>query len=145
MSKAVAGLRSTRRIARTTITGTALAASLLSGTVIAEGPPEFFKNSLPEHAIDKMLESYGAYQGEGATIDKKTRELIALSVAAQIPCTYCVYAHRNNAIKAGASEAELREAVAAGAFVRLWSTMLQGAEIDLDAFKAEHDKLREGG
>ena len=77
-------------------------------------------------------------------LDAKTRELIALGVAAQIPCTYCVYAHRRNALKAGASDAELREAVAAGAFVRLWSTMFQGGEIDLESFKAEHDQLREG-
>lgn len=143
----IAGVRprSTRRMARIMIAGMAFTASLLSGVVVAEGAPEFFKNSLPEHAIEKMLESYGAYQGDGATLDTKTRELIALGVSAQIPCSYCVYAHRNNALKAGASEAELREAVAAGAFVRFWSSMFQGAEIDLEAFKAEHDKLREGG
>ena len=141
-SIAVVRPRSAGKSARVMSAGMALAASLLSGIVVAEGVPEFFKNSLPEHAIEKMLESYGAYQGEGATLDVKTRELIALGVAAQIPCTYCIYAHRNNALNAGASEAELREAVAAGAFVRFWSSMFQGAEIDLEAFKAEHDKLR---
>lgn len=124
--------------------GLALTTLLVSGSVFADGPPEFFQNSLPEHAIGKMLESYGAFQGEGAELDARTRELIALGVAAQIPCTYCVYAHRNNALKAGASEAEVREAVAAGAYVRFWSAMFQGAEIDLEAFKTEHDMIREG-
>lgn len=93
----------------------ALTSLLLSGSTTAAEPPEFFKNSLPEHAIGKMLKSYGAFQGEGAQLDTKTRELIALSVSAQVPCAYCVYAHRNNALKAGATEAEVREAVAAGA------------------------------
>ena len=130
---------------RFTVTGISLSALFSFGSAIADGPPEFFKNSLPEHAIEKMLESYGAFQGEGAMLDAKTRELVALGVAAQIPCPYCVYAHRRNAVKAGASEAELREAVAAGAYVRFWSAMFQGAEIDLESFKAEHDRLREGG
>ncbi len=134
--------RSLRRLTTTSIT---LGALICAGSATADGSPEFFKKSLPEHAIEKMLESYGAFQGEGAELDTKTRELIALGVAAQIPCTYCVYAHRNNALKAGASEAELREAVAAGAFVRFWSAMFQGAEIDLEAFKAEHDILRKKG
>lgn len=136
------GQKRIQRVVSTTIHSLALTALIVSGSAVADGAPDFFKNSLPEHAIEKMLESYGAFQGEGAMLDVKTRELIALGVAAQIPCTYCVYAHRNNALKAGASEAEVREAVAAGAYVRFWSTMFQGAEIDLEAFKAEHDKLR---
>lgn len=108
----------------------------------ASEPPNFFKNSLPEHAIQQILESYGTYRGEKAVLDVRTRELIALGVSAQIPCDFCIYAHRRNALAAGASDAELREAVAAGAFVRFWSTMFQGAEIDFDAFKAELDALR---
>lgn len=112
------------------------------GIVLADGPPKFFKDSMPEHAMAKILESYGALQGEGSSLDPKTRELIALAVAAQIPCPYCVYAHRNNAIKLGATEAELREAAAAAGYVRMLSTMFQAAEIDLDEFMAEHDKLR---
>lgn len=136
------GQKYIQRVVSTTIASLALTAVITSGSAVADGVPEFFKNSLPEHALGKMLESYGAFQGEGAVLDVKTRELIALGVAAQIPCSYCVYSHRNNALEAGASEAEVREAVAAGAYVRFWSSMFQGAEIDLEAFKAEHDKLR---
>jgi len=143
---ALEGCQRTLKATRAAFAGTSLTVLLLSsGLATAEGPPEFFKNSLPEHAIQKMLESYGAFKGDGAVLDTKTRELIALGVSAQIPCAYCVYSHRNNALKAGASEAELREAVAAGAFVRFWSAMFQGAEINLDAFKAEHDELRKKG
>ncbi len=129
-------------VIRTAIVGISFTCLLTFQSAFADGPPDFFKNSLPEHAIEQMIAGYGAFQGEGAALDARTRELIALAVAAQVPCVYCVYAHRNNAIAAGASEAELREAVAAGGFVRLWSTMFQGAEIDFEDFKVEHDKLR---
>lgn len=113
----------------------------VTGLAFADGPPPFFKETLPEHAIAKMLESYGVLQGEGAALDPKTRELIALAVAAQIPCEYCVYAHRKNAKGHGASEAELREAAATAGYVRMWSTVFQAAAYDLDEFKADHDKL----
>jgi len=114
----------------------------LGGTASAQDAPSFFKDSLPEHAIGLMLRGYGAFLGEDAALDAKTRELIALAVSAQIPCEYCVYAHRNSALKLGATEAELREAVAMAGYVRMWSTAFHGAQIDLDEFKAEHDAVR---
>lgn len=125
---------------RTIIAG--LLATVVAGSAIAQDAPRFFKQSLPEHAIGPMLRGYGAYLGQDATLDAKTRELIALAVSAQIPCEYCVYAHRNSAIKLGASEAELREAVAMAGYVRMWSTAFHGAQLDLQAFKTEHDALR---
>lgn len=117
-------------------------ASSLGGAAVAQDAPSFFQNSLPKHAIGPMLQGYGAYLGEDAVLSAKTRELIALAVSAQIPCDYCVYAHRNSAIQLGASEAELREAVTMAGYVRMWSTAFHGAQIDLDEFKAEHDALR---
>ena len=79
--------------------------------------------------------------GKNAELDIKTRELIALAVSAQIPCAYCVYAHDKNARAAGASEAEIREAVATAAHVRHWSTVLNGMGYDFEAFKMEVDKM----
>lgn len=69
----------------------------------------------------------------------KERELIALGVAAQIPCDYCIYYHTKAAAAQGASEEEIREAVHMSSLVRHWSTVLQGNQYDLDAFKAETD------
>lgn len=121
-----------------------VAAQNSSDPAATNAVPEFFQNSLPEHAIGEMLKSYSAFK-KGSALDTRTRELIALSVAAQIPCSYCIYAHRRNALKAGASDAELRDAVAVGAFVRFWSSAFQGAEIDFEAFKKEHTALLEKG
>lgn len=114
----------------------------LAAPAVAQDAPAFFRDSLPEHAIGSMLQGYSTFLGEHAALDAKTRELIALAVSAQIPCEYCVYAHRNSAIKFGATEAELREAVTMAGYVRMFSTAFHGAEIDFDAFKADHDAMR---
>ena len=71
----------------------------------------------------------GSPNGE---IPPKYRELIALGVAAQIPCSYCAYAHTAFARAHGATDAEIQEAIGYGAEVRLWSTILNGSQYDLD-------------
>ena len=121
-----------------------LAFSILAfGTTAAYAgeAPTFFKKTYPEHALKSAMEARGVLQGKGAQLDGKTRELIALGVSAQIPCVYCVYAHTKNARAKGATEAEIREAVAAAADVRQWSTVLNGMGYDFEAFKAEVDKM----
>lgn len=108
---------------------------------VAEEPPEFYKKTYPEHALQAMQEANEALMGEKAQLAAKTRELIALGVAAQIPCAYCIYYHNRKARSLGASEAEIREAVATAAHVRHWSTVLNGMAYDLGAFKAEVDNM----
>ena len=70
-------------------------------------------------------------------LSPKTKALISLAVAAQIPCTYCIYSYTEMAKKAGASEQEIEEAVAISALTRHWSTIFNGMQIDLDQFKKE--------
>ena len=121
-----------------------LASAFVLGTTtaaLAQDAPKFLTETYPEHALQSALEARGVLEGEQAALDAKTRELIALGVAAQIPCSYCVYAHTNKARAQGASEAEIRESVATAATVRQWSTVLNGMQYDLDEFKAEYDKL----
>ena len=114
---------------------------LATAPVAAQQAPDFFQNTYPEHALQAALEARGVLEGEDAALDAKTRELIALGVAAQIPCSYCVYAHDRNARAAGATEQEIREAVATAATTRQWSTVLNGMAYDLHAFKAEVDAM----
>jgi AhpD family alkylhydroperoxidase len=85
-----------------------------------------------------MKGSSGNSAGE---IPAKYRELIALGVAAQIPCAYCVYAHTAFAKANGATDAEVRDAVSYAGEVRLWSTILNGNQYDLDQFKSEMDGI----
>ena len=115
--------------------------ALFSATSFAAEPPSFYKDTYPEHALRSRLEAEAVLTGAGSKLDAKTRELVALGVAAQIPCAYCVYVHDKNARAEGATEAEIREAVAIAAHVRHWSTVLNGMGYDFDAFKAEVDKM----
>jgi AhpD family alkylhydroperoxidase len=114
---------------------------VLSATLAWAQAPHFFKETYPKHALESALEARRALQGEKAELDAKTRELISLGVAAQIPCDYCIYVHTKNARASGASDAEIREAVAAAASVRHWSTVLNGMDYDFEKFKAEVDKM----
>lgn len=114
---------------------------LFATTVLAEEPPKFYEDTYPEHALKQVLEADRKLMGDGARLDAKTRELISLGVAAQIPCIYCVYVHNKKARANGATEAEVREAVATAAHVRHWSTILNGMAYDFDAFKGEVDKM----
>ncbi|GGX89306.1 hypothetical protein GCM10007160_15840 [Litchfieldella qijiaojingensis] len=113
----------------------------MSSFAVAQDAPKFFSETYPEHGLQSALEARSALENEQAVLDAKTRELISLAVAAQIPCAYCSYAHTKGARAQGASEAEIREAVAAAAQVRHWSTVLNGMQYDLDAFKSEFDEL----
>ena len=82
-----------------------LACSILAFTVIgayADEPPNFFKDTFPEQALEAAWAEYQAIYSPDGAISPKMKQLIALGVAAQIPCEYCVLAHGMKARKAGA-------------------------------------------
>ena len=70
-------------------------------------------------------------------LDLKTKALIGLAVAAQIPCSCCIYDDTGNAKRAGATDEEIKEAVAVAAQSRHWSTIFNGNQVDLEIFKSE--------
>lgn len=74
-------------------------------------------------------------------LDGKTKELIGLAVSSQIPCHYCIYFHTAAAKLNGATDEEIREAVAMAAIVRHWSTVLNGMQVDEATFRKETDDI----
>lgn len=103
--------------------------------------PSFFK-LFPAAGIAGAWAEFKAVQLNPKTkLDGKTKELIGLAISAQIPCQYCVYFHTAAAKANGASEEEVREAVAMAAIVRHWSTVLHGMQVDLASFKHETDTV----
>jgi AhpD family alkylhydroperoxidase len=103
--------------------------------------PTFFK-MFPEAGIAGAWAEFKSVQLNPKTgLNGKTKELIGLAVAAQVPCQYCVYFHTEAARLNGATDAEIREAVAMAAIVRHWSTVLNGTQVDLDGFKRETDTV----
>jgi AhpD family alkylhydroperoxidase len=103
--------------------------------------PGFFKQ-FPEVGIAGAWAEFKSLQLNPKTkLDGKTKELVGLAVSAQIPCHYCVYFHTAAAKANGATDEEIRETVAMAAIVRHWSTVLNGMQIDLAAFKRETDTV----
>jgi AhpD family alkylhydroperoxidase len=103
--------------------------------------PSFFK-LFPEAGIAGAWAEFKTVQLNPKTkLDGKTKELIGLAISAQIPCHYCVYFHTAAAKANGASNEEIREAVAMSAIVRHWSTVLNGMQVDLAGFQRETDTV----
>lgn len=101
------------------------------------GVPTFVK-MLPKAALPGAWQEIKAMEFSGPTaLDEKTKALISLAVAAQIPCTYCIWADTNAARQAGATDEQIGEAVVVGALARHWSTVFNGLQIDFEQFKAE--------
>ena len=103
--------------------------------------PGFFRQ-FPEVAIAGAWAEFKALQlNPNTKLSGKMKELIGLAVSAQIPCQYCVYFHTAAAKANGATDEEVREAVAMAAVVRHWSTVLNGMQVDLADFKQETDAV----
>ncbi len=104
----------------------------------ADQPPQWMQDVFAGHELQAAWQDYQAvFNNPDAALDAKTKQLIGLGVAAQIPCQYCIYAHTVLAEKAGASEQEIKEAVAVAASTRKLSTMLNGLQYDMEKFKAQ--------
>lgn len=103
--------------------------------------PGFFK-LFPEVGIAGAWAEFKTVQlNPNTKLSGKAKELIGLAIASQIPCSYCIYFHTAAAKANGATDEEIREAVAMAAIVRHWSTVLNGMQVDLAAFKQETDSV----
>ena len=67
-------------------------------------------------------------------IPLKYAQLVALSASVAMKCEYCIPAQTSFAIAAGATEEEIKTAVAIAADVALKSSMLYGTQFDMDEF-----------
>src|SRR5262245_33553008 len=73
--------------------------------------PAFLKQVPPSAlagfwTLEKNLEF-----SDKTALDAKTKALISLAVASQIPCQYCIWADTNTLKQMGATDAEIGEAV----------------------------------
>ena len=67
-------------------------------------------------------------------IPLKHAQLAAISASVAMKCVYCIPAHTAFARAAGATEEEIKTAVAIAADVALNSSMLYGSQFDMDTF-----------
>ncbi len=96
-----------------------------------------FVGMLPQAAIPGAWALTRDLELGVTALDAKTKALIGLAVAAQIPCTYCIWSDTEAARAAGATEEEIREAVVMAGLTRLWSTVFNGFQLDFETFMWE--------
>lgn len=103
--------------------------------------PTFLKQFPQEGIVGAWQEMRDVQLSPTTALNPKSKDLIGLAVASQIPCQYCVYFHKKAAKFSGASEQEMRYAIAIAASTRKWSTYFYGAQIPMDVFKADVNKM----
>jgi AhpD family alkylhydroperoxidase len=85
-----------------------------------------YKDTTPD--ILKAFRDFDSavFAAEGREIPLKYRELIALAVALTTQCVYCIDAHSNNAVRAGATQTELAETAWVSAALRAGASVAHG-------------------
>ncbi|WP_262774014.1 carboxymuconolactone decarboxylase family protein [Brevibacterium permense] len=87
-------------------------------TDIKEGAPEMVSAFF---GFDKAV-----FAKDTGNLDLATRELIAVGVAVTTQCPYCIEDHSRRAVKAGASQADVSEAVMVAAALRAGGGVTHG-------------------
>jgi AhpD family alkylhydroperoxidase len=103
--------------------------------------PEFLARFPAPGLAGAWLEERDVELSETTALSGKHKSLVGLAVAAQIPCRYCIIADTEFAKLAGATDAEIAEAVALGGMTRHWGTLLTGLALDEAAYKKDMDRI----
>ena len=93
----------------------------------------------------KQLEAFRAFSAASfaeGELPAKMKQLIAVAVAHTTLCPYCIRGHTEGALKAGASEAEIMEAIWVAAEMRAGGAYAH-ANLALDTM-AEHAAIHAG-
>jgi AhpD family alkylhydroperoxidase len=104
--------------------------------------PSFVK-AFPENALPGIWQEVKDFELSKTALDGRTKDLIGLAIAAQMPSRLTAWSYSKCARAYGATEAELKEAVMMSAMTRHWSTFFNGAQLDEGKFRAEIAKLKE--
>jgi AhpD family alkylhydroperoxidase len=115
--------------------------ALAEVTQLLGSAPEFLQKFPAEARAGAWRQMRDVQMSPATAINGKNKELIGLAVASQVPCRYCIIAHTEFAKLNGATDAEITEAIAMGAFTRDMSTLLNGMQVDETQFRKDVDHL----
>lgn len=76
-------------------------------------------------------------------LPNREKALVALGAAVAMNCPYCIHFHKEEARLEEVSEEGLTEAANVAANVRYFSTILHGAEVEMDDFERETSEIVE--
>jgi len=130
--------------------GTATAAEdptkeqILAGVAEMLGFVPTFLAQMPKATLPIGIAGYASLEAGETALPAKTKYLISLAVAAQIPCQYCIWADTLGAKAAGATDEEIGEAVGVAAMTRFWSTNFNGLQVDFATYQKELGPLFAG-
>ncbi len=102
--------------------------------------PEFLKRFPAEGVAGAWQEYKGLELNPKTELSLKTKQLIGLAAASQI-CRECTDYHSTIGKAAGATQHEMREAVAMASITGHWSTFLNGSMLDEAQWKKETDQI----
>lgn len=84
------------------------------------------KDAAPEMVAAFFGFDKAVFKKDAGNLDLATRELIAVGVAVTTQCSFCIEDHAKRAIKAGASKADVAEAVMVAAALRAGGGVTHG-------------------
>lgn len=100
-----------------------------------------FIEALAEPTVDHSWGIMRDLELEDTELADREKAIAGLSAASAIQCPYCIHFHTEEAKLHGVSEDELKEAVNVAGTVRYFSTILHGAERDMDEFVTETGEI----
>ncbi len=102
-----------------------------------------FMKALPREVLIQEWPLFKKYNLEETEIPAKYRELMGLSVAANIKCPYCQLFHKGAAQMNGATEEELAETAFLASYTARWSAIIHAQHYDYGTFKKEFEQIGE--
>ena len=102
-----------------------------------------FMKALPEDVLIHDWVLWKKYTMGESEIPGKYRELMGLSVAANIKCPYCQAMHTDMAKGYGATDEELREVYYLASFTARWSAMIHAQHYPMEQFDRERAQMGE--
>ena len=103
--------------------------------------PSFFK-IVPDSTLEQDWQAFKAIQLAEGVVPNKYKELVGLGISAVTRCRYCTLYHTEVAKMLGATDEEIHEVLRFAGNTALWSTWLNGNQVNYEEFK---DELRRVG
>lgn len=102
-----------------------------------------YLEALPEQELVNEWPNMKRFLFGETEIPPKYREIVGLTIAANLSCPYCSHFHKGAAELHGATEAELAAASFLASYTPRYSAILHAQDYDVDTFKEETAEIAE--